>query len=749
MVWVCFLCTFKTGDIQHLKEHTDTSHINFSKQLTAAVRPDQPSTTNEIENDPENAVVYTTIKKLPKDNTAQTEATTPQVSNMTKERIIKQFPIKIRSRQLQNDHMKMSSSLKSDQQRKKASQKRSGKSGFLKKCTVFLSPRPNHCSDKALKFSCVQAIDTVTNVKMEKIDITQNNSSSLRSNLSTFTINEFYELKEPQKSSPVEETQCLSNERIINDVPDKIRTIWPWNKPTTRKLKPEKTLRQNEDLKDPSADAIAAVLKDICNSESAILKMLEETVEIPMELNSSLKLSKNLSVDAANERKIGPSLQHCNKEPPFKLELKREKRYQEILESISDSNAEINNLLKQGKNETPRQCSNIQQKQNILGAHSKRTITDCSFPSLVKRIKQEIHETSREEINNQNNITHSDTEFDIDNPAKSKNNDIRSSNINKISNIDQLPRLSINLENQLVQTTQENQTSPSQDARQYSNVVKSTTSSRSTHLGEHSYFVTQKPEGGLRDDIIIECNTINDSEFRGAITFKEAKFGMFQDIFGYDPSLVHSVTVTNSGCPVVKIKLTIQINIDDLAPLEFFDFLRKYTDNGRSKTDTIHCQIKGITNSAAVPNKTPCEFESRIRWLKVEGCDYSLEHNEIEVFLEQFGKVMTPINEDIHEDSDSEAEPVGNGTYSVKMNLERDIPQYLPMFGKQIRVYYKDIPKICSSCYMPHHTEQCHNERLPWISYVKKFMEMNQDIPSSFYGRWEEIVRKEFPEVED
>ena len=101
MVWACFLCTFKADDIQHLKEHTDTTHINFSQQLTAVFRPDEPSTTNEAENVTENAIkdiAYYTIKY----NTVQPETATPQLSNTTKDTIIKQFAKKTRSTQLQN-----------------------------------------------------------------------------------------------------------------------------------------------------------------------------------------------------------------------------------------------------------------------------------------------------------------------------------------------------------------------------------------------------------------------------------------------------------------------------------------------------------------------------------------------------------------------------------------------------------------------------------------------------------------------
>ena len=46
---------------------------------------------------------------------------------------------------------------------------------------------------------------------------------------------------------------------------------------------------------------------------------------------------------------------------------------------------------------------------------------------------------------------------------------------------------------------------------------------RAANMGEKSFFVTAKPDKGLRDDVIIECQTINGNPFKGTITFKEAK----------------------------------------------------------------------------------------------------------------------------------------------------------------------------------------------------------------------------------
>ena len=71
--------------------------------------------------------------------------------------------------------------------------------------------------------------------------------------------------------------------------------------------------------------------------------------------------------------------------------------------------------------------------------------------------------------------------------------------------------------------------------------------------------------------------------------------------------------------------------------------------------------------------------------MKIKGCEYQLTEDEIIQGLAPFGKLLTPIGEDIYEDMDSEGDHlVGNGICSVKMKLEkleRPKPQFLPMHG--------------------------------------------------------------------
>ena len=116
------------------------------------------------------------------------------------------------------------------------------------------------------------------------------------------------------------------------------------------------------------------------------------------------------------------------------------------------------------------------------------------------------------------------------------------------------------------------------------------------------------------------------------------------------------------------------------------------------------------------------------------------------------GNVMSEITEDrvnLNLDSDSEGEDpntgytVGNGIYSVQMQLSSELPQYLPICGKRIRLYYRGITKMCTNCFGAHARKVCTLSKVQWIDYVREFMKKYDHIPTEYYGKWANIVSGE------
>ena len=260
-------------------------------------------------------------------------------------------------------------------------------------------------------------------------------------------------------------------------------------------------------------------------------------------------------------------------------------------------------------------------------------------------------------------------------------------------------------------------------------------------------FRTPDPDGPMRDDIIVEVQTVNDLPFKGSLTFTEAKDGVFNGCLGLNIKLIHGIRFAFSTYPVVKFKLKQQIDVDmNLQHVEFFNFERRYSVKGVEKTDVLGCRVRGLrtaNNERSGQYQEP-DPDPNVRWVKIEWVDYGIEETQILEWLNYFGEQAGQLSEEIHPNSDSDADPIGNGTFSIKMRLRTDIPQLLPMWGKRVRIYHRGVQKLCSNCFGLHQRRNCRSEKVAWTRYVLNFMEKHPEIPSEMYGRWWKVINDEF-----
>ena len=103
--------------------------------------------------------------------------------------------------------------------------------------------------------------------------------------------------------------------------------------------------------------------------------------------------------------------------------------------------------------------------------------------------------------------------------------------------------------------------------------------------------------------------------------------------------------------------------------------------------------------------------------------------------------MFTEATEDTVPDPDSEDDiEYGTGIYSIKMKIERDLPQFMPMYGKRVRIYYRGIVKRCTNCFDPHQRKFCKSEKVPWAEYVRGFAKHFPEIPMELYGKWAKMI---------
>ena len=51
-----------------------------------------------------------------------------------------------------------------------------------------------------------------------------------------------------------------------------------------------------------------------------------------------------------------------------------------------------------------------------------------------------------------------------------------------------------------------------------------------------------------------------------------------------------------------------------------------------------------------------------------------------------------------HKESETE-QRIGYDTFAVKMRFNKPIPQFLPVYGKKLRIYYPGIKQACKNYY--------------------------------------------------
>jgi hypothetical protein len=262
-----------------------------------------------------------------------------------------------------------------------------------------------------------------------------------------------------------------------------------------------------------------------------------------------------------------------------------------------------------------------------------------------------------------------------------------------------------------------------------------------------SLYKTPPPEGCMRDVLNIAVLSRNEEEYRGTVTYNEAKYEIFLKCLDLPEELLHGIKIQFGKGPNISFKLTEQIDVDDLSELEFFEFERQITANGASRTETFQCKIKGIRQrrpqAGEQQDYRETSEEPNVFNVKVIGCDYSIEEEEILEWLRMYGETFGKLNENFYYDPNPSAKPTGDGTYTVKMRIDRQIPQFLPMHGKKVKIEHRAIQILCTNCYGKHPRKVCKSEKVKWMDYVERFMEANQDISNNMIGKWYDIAMEE------
>jgi hypothetical protein len=81
--------------------------------------------------------------------------------------------------------------------------------------------------------------------------------------------------------------------------------------------------------------------------------------------------------------------------------------------------------------------------------------------------------------------------------------------------------------------------------------------------------------------------------------------------------------------------------------------------------------------------------------------------------------------------------------YIVDLTIGDHLPEWMPMFGKKVRIYYHGMRKQCSNCYdLDHLRKDCTSPKLNWIGYVDKLRKTGK-YEDQMFGSWLDAPRGE------
>jgi len=238
--------------------------------------------------------------------------------------------------------------------------------------------------------------------------------------------------------------------------------------------------------------------------------------------------------------------------------------------------------------------------------------------------------------------------------------------------------------------------------------------------------------GGLRDVIEVEIISVDGEACSTNIRSSDAIRDIFIGALKMDKNEIIGIQVSWKGKPMISFRLKSKINSDKL-PRKFSYEKKTKLDDGTEISSEYCCQIKGV--------RPPRQVDDGIRTVTFEKCGWKLTHQQIIKWASYYGKVLSPVTESKDTDLDPDVRPddntVGCGDLKVLVKIRRPIPQFLPMYGYKIRLYYKDIPRMCSNCFQTGHVKKdCENATKTWLHHVVDFISENDQIDEEDFGYW-------------
>lgn len=254
--------------------------------------------------------------------------------------------------------------------------------------------------------------------------------------------------------------------------------------------------------------------------------------------------------------------------------------------------------------------------------------------------------------------------------------------------------------------------------------------------------------GKMRDVVEILIHKRNEEPMATHISHGFAFNVIFKNLL--PRNMLNSINLGWKGKPYLEFKLNSKVDIDKFE--KHFVVFDERVEEGKKRKIKYDCEVIGVRSSDEIPTRKEDEDpeEPWVRWVKLEGAGFCQKRADLVKWLEYYGSTYGVIEEESIEIVDENPEAgeetvlkIGNGILTVKMKIEQHIPQFLPINGRKVKVYYRGIPKLCTKCFEEGHFRQdCANATTTWLEYVSNFIETHDHFDESLFGKWKKIASK-------
>ena len=252
------------------------------------------------------------------------------------------------------------------------------------------------------------------------------------------------------------------------------------------------------------------------------------------------------------------------------------------------------------------------------------------------------------------------------------------------------------------------------------------------------------------DRIVVTPTYFNNKPFNGFITEEEAEIiNMAIGLQHLDNH--HGTSFYRNEKNVLfityKLKRNMQIQeiYESIHQHFWFDKTSKAGNHDKISGQVVHPPMDGKVSVEDTKERSNCARPDyytsnweNTKEIRIDGCNYEMSESEITGWIKQYGEIKSEL-EEIAISGPTET-PVGTGSYTIKVRLNRLIPNVLPMQGLKIKCSCQGVKKQCSNCYGYHRPEgknlrkQFNCEGTTFEEYKEKFKADNPNIPLTMLG---------------